>query len=102
MVNTKEVENKFIAEIKGEIDNHSAAFIRKNIDDDYAKSKADDIILDFSNVTFMDSSGIGLIMGRYKNLKPSGKLYIANANSEIKRILTISGIQKIANLEEIC
>ncbi|MCL1924288.1 MAG: anti-sigma factor antagonist [Defluviitaleaceae bacterium] len=101
MVNTKELENKFIAEITGDIDNHSAAFIRKNIDDEYSKANANDIILDFKGVTFMDSSGIGLIMGRYKNLKPNGKIYISNVNSDIKRILKISGIQKIATLEEI-
>lgn len=101
MVNTKEMEDKLIAEIKGEIDNHSAAFIRTTIDDSYISSKCINIILDFSEVSFMDSSGIGLIMGRYKKLKPSGKIYIKNANSEIKRVLKISRIEKIAIVEGI-
>ena len=101
MVNTKEIEDRLVAEIKGEIDNHSAAFIRTNIDDAYINSKCIHVILDFAEVTFMDSSGIGLIMGRYKKLKPSGKIYIKNSNNEIKRILKISGIEKIAILEEI-
>ena len=84
-----------IAQISGEIDHHSAEEIRKKIDRDYHMTKAIDIILDFKNVNFMDSSGVGMIMGRYKNLEPYGKVKICGLNEGIKRIFDISGLGRI-------
>ena len=58
--------NLIIAYLIGEIDHHSAAVIREKIDNTISFKKPQHLILDFKNVSFMDSSGIGLVMGRYR------------------------------------
>ena len=55
------------------------------------------ISIDFSKISFMDSSGIGLIMGRYKKLQENGSISIAGANDSIQRIILISGLHKLVH-----
>ncbi len=82
--------------IEGEIDHHSAAVYRKNIDDEFIKTKAKNIIFDFSKLNFMDSSGIGLIMGRYKLIAPlGGRVFLVGVSPQLDRLISISGIYKI-------
>ncbi|MDF2523318.1 MAG: spoIIAA [Clostridiales bacterium] len=88
--------NTLVIGITGELDHHSAEYIRQKVDAEMMKATTKNIVFDFSKVSFMDSSGIGVIMGRYKNIiKLSGKTAIINANIQIKRILEMSGILKI-------
>ena len=85
-----------IVSIIGELDHHSAEYIRQKIDGEMLKSTTKNIVLDFSSVSFMDSSGIGVVIGRYKNIKKlNGKAFITGASAQIKRILEMSGILKI-------
>ena len=56
------------------------------------------LIFDFSKISFMDSSGIGLIMGRYKKLQENGSISIAGANDSIQRIILISGLHKLVHI----
>ncbi|MFL0251743.1 anti-sigma F factor antagonist [Clostridium neuense] len=92
-----EIKNdKLIATIIGELDHHSSDEIRNRIDDRIDRGGYKKVILDFSNVTFMDSSGIGVIIGRYKKLKLlNSNLCIANVNKSIKKVFELSGIFKI-------
>ena len=79
-----------------EIDHHSAGQLRSQMDAAFEKSQCRHIIMDFSKVNFMDSSGIGMIIGRYKMAhKRGGKLALANMSDEIARIYQISGLAKI-------
>ena len=79
-----------------EIDHHSCEQIKKEADYEIQKSAPKKLIFDFKNVNFMDSSGIGLIIGRYKYLlRIGGETEIVNVNKEVKRILDMSGIFKI-------
>lgn len=88
--------NTLIAGIIGELDHHSAEYIREKIDSELIKATTKNVIFDFSKVTFMDSSGIGVIMGRYKNVsKLNGKLSVSNVNSHLMRIFEMSGLQKV-------
>ena len=85
-----------IVAIYGEMDHHSAEYIREKVDGEMLKSTTKNVVFDFSRVTFMDSSGIGVIMGRYKNIqKLNGKAVIANVNSQVKRIFEMSGLLRI-------
>lgn len=85
-----------IAGIIGELDHHSAEYIRGKIDSELIKATTKNVILDFSKVSFMDSSGIGVIMGRYKNVsKLNGKLSVINVNDQMKRIFEMSGLLKV-------
>ena len=85
-----------IVSLAGELDHHSAEYVRQKIDNELMKSSNRDVILDFSDVSFMDSSGIGVVIGRYKNIqKLNGKLAIINLNSQVRRIFEMSGLLKI-------
>lgn len=85
-----------IIRIMEDMDHHSAQYLRQKIDSELVKSTVKNIIFDFSCVNFMDSSGIGVIVGRYKNIqKLNGKAAILNANPKIMQIFEMSGILKI-------
>ena len=85
-------------QLEGEIDHHSAGDLRERIDLAFDPTDCKQIIFDFSGVTFMDSSGIGMIIGRYKNAKKrGGTVAIAGMRPEIGRIFQISGLAKIIN-----
>lgn len=96
---TKTDKNTLLVVTEGELDHHLATKIRREID---AAISADtrNIIFDFSGLTFMDSSGIGMIMGRYKkSQKYGGKVIVAAPKPQVKRILEISGLLNIITLE---
>ncbi|NLC68963.1 MAG: anti-sigma factor antagonist [Clostridiaceae bacterium] len=91
--------NALIAKFYGELDDHTVEYARQKIENEMIKPAVKNIILDFSNLTFMDSSGIGMIMGRYKKMeKISGKVAIACSNPQIIRLLNISGISSVIPL----
>ncbi|HIW25406.1 MAG TPA: anti-sigma factor antagonist [Firmicutes bacterium] len=85
-----------IAEIGGDIDHRYSEEIRRLTERELYISGADSLVLDMSGVKFMDSSGIGMIIGRYKTVSAlGGKLSIAAPSKEADRILAISGIYRI-------
>lgn len=85
--------------IQGELDHHSAKEIRSRIDGEILRREPNFLELDFSAVTFMDSSGIGLVMGRYKIMSErGGKVVILNPTPPIKKVMLISGIGKLAKI----
>lgn len=88
-----------LVELLGELDHHAASKIKDEVDEKLRSSNAVNIIFDFSNITFMDSSGIGVIMGRYKKTRALGGRVIAcGMNAQIMRIMEMSGIDKIIKL----
>lgn len=93
-------EKELTAHIIGDIDHHSASQIRDEIDLEAEKLHPDMIILDFSDVTFMDSSGIGLVMGRYKAAKAyGGKITVSGASAQIKKVMKLAGLERLASIE---
>lgn len=83
------------AVLSGEIDHHSAREIRNEIDSTASKVKPKKLILDFSAVRFMDSSGIGLIMGRCKLMQMwNGAVEIEKLPPNIKRIVSLAGLEQ--------
>lgn len=82
-----------------EVDHHNAEEIRTASDQILQKKLIRRIVFDFSETDFMDSSGIGMIMGRYKNMRFMGGTVIAiHVNARMHRILTMSGIYKLIDL----
>ena len=82
--------------ITEEIDHHLADKIRREVDNEITRYMPRKTIFDFSRVSFMDSAGIGMIIGRYKMMKLiGGNLEIHNVNQNAKKILEMSGILKI-------
>ncbi|ENZ02227.1 anti-sigma F factor antagonist [Clostridium thermobutyricum] len=80
----------------GELDHHNAKEARVKMDDRIERGNIKKVILNFNSVTFMDSSGIGVVVGRQKKVsKNGGELYIAGANKSINRVFELSGLYKI-------
>ena len=87
--------------ITEEIDHHVVEKLRRKADLEIEKHIPRKVIFDFSNVTFMDSAGIGLILGRYKNISSlGGNLEVVNVTETVKKILIMSGINKIININK--
>ena len=87
--------------LSGEIDHHTALPIRLETDDRIENSRPRHTVLDFSEVTFMDSSGIGLVMGRYRNLqRMGGKVHIGNPPEHIYKLFSMCAIEKIATIDK--
>ena len=92
-------DKNLIAHFYGELDHHMTEGARKDIDRKYMDNDIRNIIFNFSNLTLMDSSGIGLVMGRYKNVvNKKGRVIIISANVYIDRIIKMSGLLKIIDV----
>jgi stage II sporulation protein AA (anti-sigma F factor antagonist) len=92
----KVIKNCLVIKPTGEIDSHYADILKKEIDEAIYKTGVKNIIFDFSSVDFMDSSGIGLVAGRYKyTLRTGGITAAACVNSRLMKIMTLSGLLKI-------
>ncbi|WP_310605176.1 anti-sigma F factor antagonist [Anaerosporobacter sp.] len=94
-----------LIQISKDLDHHNAVMIREKADKLIDKNSINQIIFDFSNSEFMDSSGIGVIMGRYRKIIfTGGKVAVTNVNSSVDRIFKLSGLYKIidkyATIEE--
>ena len=86
--------------LDGEIDHHTASVIRNEIDAAVEKNIPTLLVLDFRDVTFMHSSGIGLVMGRYKLLKPTGAaLHVTNTSPQIGKVMKLAGLDRLAKLD---
>ena len=89
------------AYLSGEIDHHIAGELRETIDRRAEEVRPSLLILDFGDVTFMDSSGIGLVMGRYKLMQSlGGELEVARMTSQIRRVMKLAGLERLVRLEE--
>ena len=87
------------AALSGEIDHHHAAFLRERIDQALAKYQPPTLVLDFDAVTFMDSSAVGLVMGRFKLLSAyGGGLEVLNLSPMAYHMMLLSGLQTLAKL----
>lgn len=101
MVHIERSDDVITAYLEGEIDHHSAKDIREEIDAEVEKIKPDLLIVDFRDVSFMDSSGIGLVMGRYKLINElGGKLLVTNMSNHIERVMKLSGITRLGVLDK--
>lgn len=89
-------EDKLIANLVGELDHHSAEEVRVKIDDRIDRDNIQKLILNFSGVTFMDSSGIGVVVGRYKKISSKGgAVCVTSVNNGVNRVFELSGLFKI-------
>ena len=87
---------ELVVYIERDIDHHNAAGLRGEIDAEIARHRPARLVLNFDAVEFMDSSGIGLIMGRYKHMQlAGGELKVAALNPRCQKLVAISGITKI-------
>lgn len=84
----------------GDLDHHGADENRHKIDEKIMDENINKVVIDLKKLDFIDSSGIGFVIGRYKNIrKRNGVIEIINANKKVRKILDMSGIGKIINIK---
>lgn len=94
-------ENVLIIRLQGELDHHEATILREAWQNKLKEGTVQHVILNLEEVSFMDSSGIGVLLGRYKEiLQLGGELVVCSVNPAIQRIFEMSGMFKIIRLEE--
>lgn len=87
--------------LDGEIDHHSASLIRASIDDAIIRKKPAVLVMDFGKVSFMDSSGIGLVMGRYKLMKTvQGRIRVENLSPGAYRVMKLAGLERLGEIRQ--
>ena len=97
-----EEDKLLVFKITDEIDDCNVQKIRRRADYEIERYMPRKVIFDFDSVTFMDSSGIGLLIGRYKFTNMlGGKLEVANLTQNVKKIFEMSGILKLIPITEI-
>jgi len=85
--------------LSGEIDHHCASVLREQIDQALLKLRPPRLTLDFDAVTFMDSSAVGLVMGRFNTLDSfGGELEVVNLSPVAYRMMRMANLQSLAKL----
>lgn len=99
----KHCENgDMVVTLSGELDHHGVAAIREDIDASLFKLTPKRLVFDLIGVEFMDSSGLGLILGRYARASVLGvPIIIRNPSERHKRLLCMAELQKIVSIEEM-
>lgn len=96
----EEGKNELKIYLPREVDHHSADEIRKEADKRIERNCIQTVIFDFENTCFMDSSGIGLLMGRYKLVSYiGGAVYAIHVPKNLARLIQLAGIQKYISME---
>ena len=94
-------ENCLTIFLPKEVDHHHAEEIRKKADKVIEQNHIKYVIFDFGKTEFMDSSGIGAIMGRYRIVRLiGGEIWAVHTNARMKKVLTLSGVTKIMQIYE--
>ena len=87
--------------LAGDIDHHCAVGVRSEIDEEISRERPDKTVLILTDIDFMDSSGIGLVMGRYAKMKAvGGELVLRGANERLMKIFKMAGLERIVRIEE--
>lgn len=93
------IDNCLMVKLPEEVDHYRAAYICENADRYLIREEVQHVVFDFEDTRFMDSSGIGIIMGRYRKIACfGGKVYVIHVDRQIQRILTMSGLTKVVEV----
>ncbi|BBW95730.1 anti-sigma F factor antagonist [Geobacillus sp. FSL W8-0032] len=93
-------QDVLIVRLSGELDHHTAEALREQVTDVLENQGIRHIVLNLGQLTFMDSSGLGVILGRYKQIKNmGGQMVVCAVSPAVKRLFDMSGLFKIIRLE---
>ena len=97
----KVIDNYLMVKMPKEVDHNNSGYISKTADKFIMKDGIGNVVFDFEDTKFMDSSGIGIIIGRYKKISYfGGKVFAVNADTRIKRTLMICGLHTVIEIME--
>lgn len=95
------IDNCLMVKLPEEIDHYRSSYICERADHFIVNKGVDHIVFDFESTRFMDSSGIGIIMGRYKKIcRSGGRVYVLHPDKQVKRILSLAGVSKLVEIVE--
>jgi stage II sporulation protein AA (anti-sigma F factor antagonist) len=90
-----------IVRLSGELDHHTADDVRMRIDEELGRGGCRHLVLSLKSLQFMDSSGLGVILGRYKLIKQrGGRMVLCDVNPSVYRLFDMSGLFKIMSIYE--
>ncbi|KAA6451600.1 anti-sigma F factor antagonist [Bacillus swezeyi] len=94
-------ESVLCVRLTGELDHHTAETLRKQVSDYLEQYDICHIVLNLEDLSFMDSSGLGVVLGRYKEIKQlGGEMIVCAISPAVKRLFDMSGLFKIIRLEQ--
>ncbi|MBE6595042.1 MAG: STAS domain-containing protein [Ruminococcaceae bacterium] len=97
---TQKRDRLLVVRLFGEIDHHSAAGLRAELDELLLKERPARLVLELSHVEFMDSAGLGLLMGRLRLVKQlGGVMALKGANARVLKILTLAGMERFMEID---
>lgn len=101
-IETERIGANLIVKLEGELDLETSPLFRQVVDDQLNHyDSIRHLILDLKQVRFIDSSGLGVILGRFRRLSQSGgRLSAINVSDPLRRLLQLSGLLKIMNIYE--
>ncbi len=101
MENFQVIDNCLMVKLPEEIDHYRSSYICEQADYYIINKGVDHVVFDFEDTRFMDSSGIGIIMGRYKKISCfGGKVFVLHPDKQIKRVLHLAGVSKLIEIVE--
>lgn len=93
------IDNCLMIRMPEEIDHHRCGYICEMADRYIVQQRVEHVVFDFEDTRFMDSSGIGILMGRYKKISCfGGKVFVLHPDRQIRRILNISGLGRLVEI----
>ncbi|MDF0726142.1 anti-sigma F factor antagonist [Cytobacillus sp. S13-E01] len=100
-INLEIKNNVLCIRLAGELDHHTAEELRQKVTSTIEENKINHILLNLESLSFMDSSGLGVILGRYKQIKNGGgEMVVCSISPAVKRLFDMSGLFKIIRLEQ--
>jgi stage II sporulation protein AA (anti-sigma F factor antagonist) len=98
-ITTEIKQRTLIVRVEGELDMHVATMFRTTVEEALEKSGVKNLILNLADVTFIDSSGLGVILGRYKRIsQQGGKMSAVQLQPQVEKIFELSGLLRIMKL----
>lgn len=95
------IDNCLMVKLPEEIDHYRSSFICEQADYYIMNKAVDHVVFDFEETRFMDSSGIGIIMGRYQKISCfGGKVFVLHPDKQIKRVLNLAGVSRLVEIVE--
>ena len=99
-VNMEMERSTLIIRLEGELDHHTSEMVREKIEKELDKGIVNNLLFNLEELSFMDSSGLGVVLGRYKQIKQlHGEMVVCAISPPIKRLFDMSGLFKIIRLE---
>lgn len=100
-INLERIGKVLLIRLEGELDHHTAEQLRTQVTEKLVDGQVKHIVLNLEQLSFMDSSGLGVILGRYKQIKANdGEMVVCAISSSVKRLFEMSGLFKIIRLED--